>query len=199
LTQYLGGDPDKNLNKVGGSFEGGKVTIVKAPRHGKVVLSSDEKDASWGLYNYIPREGYYGEDRFVIQVEKNGVKVTIHYVVVTIDDEDHPINYCNPDRWKISQPSIEDYPDLTNWYNATSLYGLLTSAKDALTGFADLSGSRRSPDIAGTVVAQHAALLPSLRRTPLPLYCSGLRSLVQGGRQGYTPKENSRTTAFMPL
>jgi hypothetical protein len=35
LVMLLGGDPQKNLDRVGGSFEGGEITIVKAPKHGE--------------------------------------------------------------------------------------------------------------------------------------------------------------------
>jgi hypothetical protein len=103
LEDFLSGDLyKKNRDKVGDNFEGGKITLVKAPRHGAVVLSSNEKEASWGWYNYLPEEGYYGKDRFVMQVEKNGVKVTIHYVMVVISDDESPRGHCNPEEWKIS-------------------------------------------------------------------------------------------------
>jgi hypothetical protein len=102
LVMHLGGDPDKNLERVGGDFEGGKITLVKAPQHGKLVLSSDEREASWDWYRYFPEEGFYGQDRFVMQVEKDGVKVTIHYVMEIITNEEASLGVCEQEEWKIS-------------------------------------------------------------------------------------------------
>ncbi|GHU34158.1 hypothetical protein AGMMS50256_27400 [Betaproteobacteria bacterium] len=101
LGDFLSGDLyKKNRDKVGDSFEDGEITLVTPPQHGELVLSSDKKEASWGWYDYLP--GEYGEDRFVMQVEKNGVKVTIHYVVIVISDDESPRGLCNPEEWKIS-------------------------------------------------------------------------------------------------
>jgi hypothetical protein len=103
LEEFLSGDLYKeNRNKVGGSFKGGEITLVKAPQHGELVLSSDTWEASRDRYSYLPEEGYYGKDRFVMQVEKNGVKVTIHYVIEVISDEESPRGICNPEEWKVS-------------------------------------------------------------------------------------------------
>jgi hypothetical protein len=103
--------------------------IIRQPKHGQVELDGTR-------LTYTPHEGFEGKDRFAIQTVYKGQQFTLRYQVdVTFDDpswnggdED-----CNAPPFK--------YPDLTNWYNATSLYALLTGAKDALTGFADLSGS----------------------------------------------------------
>jgi hypothetical protein len=141
LVMHLGGDPDKNLDRVGGTFEGGEITLVKAPRHGKLVLSSDEQEASRGWYRYFPEEGFYGQDRFVMQVEKNGVKVTIHYVMEIITDEESPRGVCELGDWKISLLPFQETDDLVSWLRSTSLSALLTGATDAFSGFADSSGA----------------------------------------------------------
>ena len=87
-----------------------KVTLVKAPAHGKV--ESDNSDISNNYYRYMPKEGYFGQDRFVMQVEKGVVKVRIHYLMEVVregepttyigDDGERYGHYCNPGSWKIS-------------------------------------------------------------------------------------------------
>ena len=102
MTYFLSDDlREKYWNKLERGFRGGEITLVKAPQHGELVLSSDAWEASRGWYSYLPEEGY-GKDRFVMQVEKNGVKVTIHYVIEVISDEESPRGICDPDIWKIS-------------------------------------------------------------------------------------------------
>jgi hypothetical protein len=87
------------------------------------------------MYNYFPEDGHFGEDRFVMQVEKAGVKVTIHYVVVTREKEDVPIKYCPPpEEWKIPRPSVEDHDTPDSWYRATSLYVLSGASLGQTTG-----------------------------------------------------------------
>jgi hypothetical protein len=121
------------------------LNIVRQPEHGRLIM--DESNP-YGRAIYHPDEGYLGKDRVeaIVSVGEDIVKVIVHIVVQSgaVDQlADSEWNKFCPKGlyWKISQPSIEDYNDPANWYNATSLYGLLTGAKDALTGFADLSGS----------------------------------------------------------
>ena len=85
-----------------------KVTLVKAPAHGKVVR--EESSVSMRRYHYTPSESYVGQDRFVMQVEKNGVKVRIQYLI-EIPLEDEPSGHmCNPEHWKISSttPALDN-------------------------------------------------------------------------------------------
>lgn len=69
-------------------------------------------------YHYMPNAGYVGQDHFVIQVEKNGVKVRIQYLIEGVA-EDEPTTYigedgerhgqyCNPEYWKISLDTGSD-------------------------------------------------------------------------------------------
>lgn len=118
LFDYHGDDPRyKETLSSGQFFSGAKVTLIKAPAHGKVV----REEGQWSSetdYHYFPNEGYVGQDRFVMQVEKNGVKVRIHYLIETIDDDapttirgDDGVNrslYCNPGAWKISSSATPD-------------------------------------------------------------------------------------------
>jgi VCBS repeat-containing protein len=45
---------------------------------------------------------HYGQDRFVMQVEKNGVKVRIQYLIEVSHEGESTDYLCNPDMWKIS-------------------------------------------------------------------------------------------------
>lgn len=123
LFNYHSGDPRYEEF----SFDNGsaKVTLVKAPAHGAVEHVNTPLSNNW--YHYYPKEGYFGQDRFVMQVEKDGVKVRIQYLMeVVLEDEpttyigdDHERHdvYCNPDSWKIS----------TNAPTPDTLQSLLTS------------------------------------------------------------------------
>jgi hypothetical protein len=98
LAHYHDGDPRYQ----GFTFDDDnvKVTLVKAPARGKVERV--ESRVSNSHYHYMPNVGYLGQDKFVMQVEKNGVKVRIRYLMETVP-ADEPTNYlCNPDIWKIS-------------------------------------------------------------------------------------------------
>ena len=76
-NSYLYGYHADDPRYKGFSFNSGntKVTLVKAPTHGKV--ERDNSDILSNYYHYMPKEGYSGQDRFVMQVKKNGVKVSI--------------------------------------------------------------------------------------------------------------------------
>ncbi len=129
LFNYHGNDP-RYKEKLDSSqfFSGAKITLIKAPNHGKLVLEEGQWSGK-ADYHYMPDAGYFGKDRFVMQVEKNGVKVRIQYLIWAIEDSEPEIGICNPERWKISSPS--DTPSLAN---------VLTAATQNLT-FADLNGS----------------------------------------------------------
>lgn len=103
LVDYHGNDPRyKEKLSRGEFFAGAKVTLVKAPAHGKVFLEDDSDAASRNRYHYWPQAGYVGRDRFVMQVEKDGVKVRIQYLIEGLDEEEAGTGICNPESWKIS-------------------------------------------------------------------------------------------------
>ncbi len=127
LFNYHGDDPRYKAGLSSGQFfAGAKVTLVKAPTHGKVVLVDDSHAIAWNWYHYTPQAGYVGQDRFVMQVDKNGVKVRIQYLIESMNADEPSIGYCDPETWKISG----DNPNLAN---------VLTVASQNLT-FADLTG-----------------------------------------------------------
>ena len=79
-----------------------KITLAKAPEHGTLTLT-DNSDMTFGkVYNYMPNQGYVGQDRFVLLVEKNGVKVRIEYLIEGLDNDEADVGICDPDLWKIS-------------------------------------------------------------------------------------------------
>lgn len=108
----------------GFSFDSGhaKVTLVKAPMHGAV--SHVNSRVSNYYYHYIPKEGFVGQDRFVMQVEKDGVKVRIHYLMEVVledepttyigDDYERHDVYCKPDSWKISSTVTTPATDIAS-------------------------------------------------------------------------------------
>jgi hypothetical protein len=110
---------------------------------------------------YLPKKGYLGKDRVDLLVEGKddlgrSVAMTLRYYINVLTEEDwskaasdnrgyaHAIKkYCGTTKhlWRIAQPSADDYNSPDSWYRATSLQALLSGAKDALTGFSDLSGA----------------------------------------------------------
>ena len=106
LYGYHAGDPRYQ----GFTFDDNavKVTLVNAPAHGKV--EHVESTISNNYYHYYSKEGYYGQDRFVMQVEKNGVKVRIQYLIEVVREGESTSYLCNPDAWKISSttPALEN-------------------------------------------------------------------------------------------
>lgn len=100
LTTYHRNDPRYQ----GFSFDrdDAKVTLVKAPSHGKVVLEEEEQWSGSADYHYWPEAGYVGKDRFVMQVERNGIKVRIQYLIDGLDEVEPSTGICNPETWKIS-------------------------------------------------------------------------------------------------
>ena len=113
LTNYHGDDPRYKVKLDSGEFfSGAKVTLVKAPAHGKVAYTNDPDAIKWSMYNYIPNNGYIGRDNFVMLVEKDGVEVRIEYLIEGLTDDDPTTVigddgerqgiYCQPEHWKIS-------------------------------------------------------------------------------------------------
>lgn len=108
-NSYLADYHDGNPRYSGFSFngEGLKVTVIKRPTHGRVSLTDDPMASSWGWYHYTPDAGYIGKDRFVMQVEKSGIKVRINYLIESVDANEaiylrgddglQRMLYCNPE------------------------------------------------------------------------------------------------------
>lgn len=133
LFDYHGNDPRyKEKLEIGQFFSGANATLIKAPKHGKVVYSDLPHATEWQYYHYWPTEGYVGNDRFVMQVEKDGVKVRIHYLIKVLEEYEAESGMCKPEQWKISYAPAA----LTDPAAA-----LLPSALRSLVGFADLPGS----------------------------------------------------------
>ena len=82
-----------------------KVSLVKAPAHGKV--EHVESRVSNYYYHYNSDKSYSGEDRFVMQVEKNDIKVRIEYLIKVPAEGESPEYLCSPEHWKISSISFE--------------------------------------------------------------------------------------------
>lgn len=99
----------------GFSFKGvgTKVTLVKAPSHGKI--EKIDSKVSNNYFVYMPNDGYFGQDRFAIQVEKNGVKVRIQYLIEVAAEGEAADYLCDRSYWKISSstPSIDNANLLT--------------------------------------------------------------------------------------
>jgi VCBS repeat-containing protein len=132
LYKYHSGD----LRYQGFSFDRGdsKITLVKAPMHGRVEHDNSTKSNNW--YHYYSTEGYSGQDRFVMQVEKDGVKVQIQYLIEVPAEGESADYLCSPDIWKISATT----PALDN----ASLQALLGAANingNVSATFADLPGA----------------------------------------------------------
>ena len=150
---YLGHYHNGDSRYKGFSFdgEGIKVTVIKRPSHGRVALTDDPLASKFSWYRYTPDADYIGKDRFVMEVERNGVKVRINYLIESVEqneltavrgDDGWRMLYCNPESWKISQsdfnPGTQDH---AAWLQSAELSSLLANASQSLTGFQDLSGS----------------------------------------------------------
>ena len=110
LSHYHGND--LRYKKFSFDNEATKVTLIKEPAHGKVAYADNPKAIKWNWFDYTPENNYVGRDNFVMQVEKDGVKVRVEYLIESLSD-DEPTTYigdggerqgiyCNPDEWKIS-------------------------------------------------------------------------------------------------
>ena len=87
------------------SLEGAKVRLLVPPKHGTLENrdSNNDLEEESSQYNYLPQAGFVGADRFVMQVEKSGIKLRIYYVMKALDDVEAVAGYCPKERWKISQ------------------------------------------------------------------------------------------------
>jgi predicted chitinase len=124
--------------------ESDAMTVIEYPKHG--VL--EEK---LGGLVYKPDQNYIGKDQAIFTVEFEGYRIkVIYYIHVTgnnVKIEGTPPvefgrfwkKYCPRNTWEIS--SVFTNSDSASWYRSASLQALLTDAKDALTGFSDLSGA----------------------------------------------------------
>jgi hypothetical protein len=108
LGRYHDGDP--RYRGFGFDSDGTKVTLLNAPKHGEVYLVDTPLGKAHSWYHYMPTEGYVGEDRFVMQVERDGIKVRIQYLIEGLDKREPSVGVCEPDHWKISSRTIGDKP-----------------------------------------------------------------------------------------
>lgn len=105
----------------GFDFSGAKVTLLAMPEHGNVIYEDDRLAVELQTYHYSPTDGFVGADHFSVLIEKDGVKVRIEYVVEMIERNDSPVNYCNPETWKItSAPAL----DISNISSLLSTVGI---------------------------------------------------------------------------
>ena len=124
-------------------LEGAKVKLLVPPKHGTLENRDSNKDLKEesSQYNYLPKAGFVRTDRFVMQVEKSGIKLRIYYVMKALDDVEAVVGYCPKDVWKISQSDFDSgSQDYAAWQRASQLSTLLATASQALTGFHDLPG-----------------------------------------------------------
>lgn len=145
LVEYHGDDPRYKAKLASGQFFfGANVTLIETPKHGQVALA-DVPNVSNGQYHYMPNNGYVGDDNFVMQVEKDGVKVRIEYFIEGLTDDEPTTSigddgerqgiYCQPDEWKISaNTSIIDNASLQALTNAVGINNTFTVNASALTG-----------------------------------------------------------------
>ncbi len=134
LVDYHGDDPRYKAKLDSGQFfSNAKVTLLKAPEHGDVSLVDTPISNEW--YHYMPNNGYVGRDHFVMQVEKDGVKVRIEYLIEGIDDEEAKVRFCEQESWKISSitPNL-DNASLQALANAVGINNTYTVNASALTG-----------------------------------------------------------------
>ncbi len=121
------------------SLEGAKVSLLVRPKHGTLRYSDDGSELaiknSW--YDYLPKAGFIGTDRFVMQVEKSGIKLRIYYVIKALHDEEAVDGNCRVTDWKISQPNLPEVPTSYSVSYSSGLGSLLASANQSLTGFQD--------------------------------------------------------------
>jgi hypothetical protein len=103
-------------------------------------------------FHYVPILNYQGKDNvaFMVEFEDKRYEIVVDLVVeVAIGSN---VEYYCPNGYKSKLIKVRkpisgiwsnpaDHPDFANGYRTTSLQTLLSGAKDALAGFADLTGS----------------------------------------------------------
>jgi hypothetical protein len=120
--------------------------LIEKHKHGTIV------SREYIPYAYKASTGFVGMDRAVFLVEFGGYRVKVIYYLKVISEKVDLIvkqetdeKHCPRDHWEIwpgRQKSEGSQPDNSaNWYPTPSLQSLLTGAKDALAGFADLPGA----------------------------------------------------------
>ncbi|ULU23433.1 hypothetical protein [Dyella terrae] len=84
-----------------------KTRVLVPPKNGELILDpgtpSNLSAAREGYYYYVTNKGYSGEDAFVMQVEKYGIKIEIHYTIEIPDVGESPKGLCTMDHWMISR------------------------------------------------------------------------------------------------
>ncbi len=109
--------------------KGGVVTLLTRPQRGKLIFDrivSEEEANERNWYRYEPEKGYIGRDNFEILVEKDGVKVRLHYLIEgqkEWGEKESGIDVCVPERWKISATT----PAQQNLQLAAALAGIGSS------------------------------------------------------------------------
>jgi hypothetical protein len=136
-------------------YDSFKITLLRAPKHGKFVNVKNAPNEQ-----YLPNLNYIGKDRVDLLVEGKDDKgrpiaLTLRYYINVLPREDLSkiveegkawetrTRLCGAGkerRWRISENSLEP-ATLANWYESPSLQALLSGAKAALAGFADLPGA----------------------------------------------------------
>jgi hypothetical protein len=120
------------------TFYHGTITTLIAPKHGKLIWDPNTgpniSAAEEGWYYYVSSKGYSGEDTFVMQVEKLGLKIKIYYTIEVwteglYDQKMNPDGFCDPDQWKISKIEVEDAAGTTLASTMNKGTGIVKSAR----------------------------------------------------------------------
>lgn len=101
LARYHGNEPRfKDF-----VFFDAKVTLLKAPKRGRLFTARSPLAVSnsWYEYQALDQWKYRGRDSFVMRVEKRGISVKIHYTVLIVDGfDEEDQKACKSEFWKIS-------------------------------------------------------------------------------------------------
>jgi hypothetical protein len=129
-------------------IDAAKITVLKNPAYGLLEITDDGR-----TFNYIPNQGYFGNDRVEFMVDIVGYgKVKVIYYIKVVDEEntieanankfkERQKKYCTPYFWLISSATTPTPLTATTAQQENArLAELLSSAVSAVTGFADLPG-----------------------------------------------------------
>jgi hypothetical protein len=134
------------------SFDEASTKVLIEPKHGTLEWDYAHPGISAvkeGWYYYLATKGFSGGDTFVIQVEKYGLKINVHYEIVVPYSDESPEGLCNPEQWKISQIDVEDANGVqltsttftsANPFQSTSLTDGASELLGVSIGFNDLAG-----------------------------------------------------------
>jgi VCBS repeat-containing protein len=93
------------------SFYEAATKVLVAPKHGELIWDPNTgpniSAAKDGWYYYVSNKGFSGDDAFVIQVEKYGLKINVHYKIAVPEFNEDMYGRCDPAEWKISQIDVE--------------------------------------------------------------------------------------------